>query len=386
MARAGVPARPKRRTLVRWDENLNELLLLTIQSVCNAKDIKIPWAEVASVMQHNTTEGAIVQHLTKLRKRRVEAKKAVPPPLKRGFRGSSSGVSGVSVERNIKENRPDTRTENGESSDEEWVESRGPRRKRAYRGSRTPYTELPKLELEEDSEDSGGELLVPGADFLRLPYDRDQTKEPLSPAPGPEPSLIVALKCPKWFLKSSQDAPLISPPSTSFGYTPTSSYFISRNSENGAFSEDAALNLPTSTSFDQMPTPTSPIFPACGKNAVGHDASMVAPIDTSFAQIHTQTNYFLPGSGNDADLIPYIDYRNEVRTERKPAATEQWDYTSPQNGPPYTDFDQFPEHFAYHDLSSVFPMDFSPEQSFEELLGDDMIVDGCAAPDWKREQ
>ena len=63
--------------------DLDQLLLLTIQSVCNHHKIKIPWDEVANTMGHNATEGGIVQHLSKLRARRVEDHKDVPPPLGR---------------------------------------------------------------------------------------------------------------------------------------------------------------------------------------------------------------------------------------------------------------------------------------------------------------
>ncbi|KAL4987116.1 hypothetical protein BDW68DRAFT_178176 [Aspergillus falconensis] len=79
--------RPKKRTIVRWDDNLDDLLLLTIQSVCNTKSIKVPWDEVAKTLGRNTSEGAIVQHLAKIRSRRVEAEKEVPRPL----RGAASG-------------------------------------------------------------------------------------------------------------------------------------------------------------------------------------------------------------------------------------------------------------------------------------------------------
>ncbi|KAA8650463.1 uncharacterized protein ATNIH1004_003149 [Aspergillus tanneri] len=57
--------RPKKRTLVRWDDNLNELLLLTVQSVYNLQSVKIPWAEVARTMGHNVTEGAIIASRSK---------------------------------------------------------------------------------------------------------------------------------------------------------------------------------------------------------------------------------------------------------------------------------------------------------------------------------
>lgn len=73
-------------------ENLNEQLLLTIQSVCNMSSVKIPWDKVAKTMGETVSEGAIVQHLAKLRSRRVDAGKTVPPPLRRGG-GSASKPS-----------------------------------------------------------------------------------------------------------------------------------------------------------------------------------------------------------------------------------------------------------------------------------------------------
>ncbi|KAH8704031.1 hypothetical protein BGW36DRAFT_335145 [Talaromyces proteolyticus] len=85
--------RPAKRSIVRWDENLNELLLLSIQSVCNKEHVKIPWAQVAETMGNNITEGAVVQHLAKLRTLRVKMDKAVPPPLRRGWTGAIASSS-----------------------------------------------------------------------------------------------------------------------------------------------------------------------------------------------------------------------------------------------------------------------------------------------------
>ncbi|KAF5004576.1 hypothetical protein F66182_16025, partial [Fusarium sp. NRRL 66182] len=76
--------RPSSRKLVRWNDDLDELLLLTIQSISNKEGIRLPWAEIAKSMGNNVSEGAIVQHLAKLRARRVEKKKQVPPALRRG--------------------------------------------------------------------------------------------------------------------------------------------------------------------------------------------------------------------------------------------------------------------------------------------------------------
>ncbi|KAJ5485596.1 hypothetical protein N7539_005584 [Penicillium diatomitis] len=77
------PPRKEKRQLVRWDQDLDNLLLLTIQAACNQTGVKIPWKEVAEIMGTKFTEGAIVQHLSKLRIRREAAGQRVPPPLRR---------------------------------------------------------------------------------------------------------------------------------------------------------------------------------------------------------------------------------------------------------------------------------------------------------------
>lgn len=64
-------------------------LLLAVQYSCNKGGTKIPWKEVAEVMGPKFTEGAIVQHLSKLRSKREEQEKWNPPPLKRSV-GSSA--------------------------------------------------------------------------------------------------------------------------------------------------------------------------------------------------------------------------------------------------------------------------------------------------------
>ncbi|MCJ1478302.1 hypothetical protein MMC13_006979 [Lambiella insularis] len=76
--------RPPKRNLVRWTEDMDIQLLLIIQKVCNQKNIKIPWDEIGEQLGGTITGGAIIQHLAKLRLRRIDAGLAVPEPLKRG--------------------------------------------------------------------------------------------------------------------------------------------------------------------------------------------------------------------------------------------------------------------------------------------------------------
>ncbi|RAK96317.1 uncharacterized protein BO80DRAFT_497078 [Aspergillus ibericus CBS 121593] len=211
--------RPKKRTLVRWDENLNELLLLTVQSVCNTNSIKIPWADVARTMGHNVTEGAIVQHLAKLRSRRVAAEKAVPPPLRRGGVGVSCKPTAESPERNPQEEgskRDNTQNKVGRgeswskhqdpSSDVDWVEERAARTRKKFpqkkRSTVQAVKRLPdqiKYESDDDDMDSSvdgsSDLLLPGAKFLEYPNDMGQP-ETSPPASGSESkrSKVVVLR------------------------------------------------------------------------------------------------------------------------------------------------------------------------------------------------
>ncbi|KNG89502.1 hypothetical protein ANOM_002263 [Aspergillus nomiae NRRL 13137] len=191
--------RPKKRTLVRWDDNLNELLLLTVQSVCNNQSIRIPWSEVASTMKNNVTEGAIVQHLAKLRSRRVDAGKEVPPPLRRGGVGSSSKPSdnaparaASGVKRCLSAPHSSGSEDEGQemnfqddtSSDEDYID-KSRRRSRPKKQSHRPqlHEAIPiKSDDEIDGNNDGlGELLVPGADFLQYPNEQESPSETSSP-------------------------------------------------------------------------------------------------------------------------------------------------------------------------------------------------------------
>ncbi|OGM48143.1 hypothetical protein ABOM_002849 [Aspergillus bombycis] len=199
--------RPKKRTLVRWDvdadllDNLNELLLLTVQSVCNNQSIRIPWSEVASTMKNNVTEGAIVQHLAKLRSRRVDAGKEVPPPLRRGGVGSSSKSSGNAPTRaaagakaylsaphslgSEEDERQEMSFHDDTSSDEDYID----KSRRKSRPKKQPHKPQPREAIPiksddeemDDSNDGLGELLVPGAEFLQYPNEQELPSETISP-------------------------------------------------------------------------------------------------------------------------------------------------------------------------------------------------------------
>lgn len=74
-------------------EDLDLLLLLTVQYACNANGVRIPWDRVAESLGPLFSEGAIVQHLAKLRAKRVTEERAVPPPLRRSSAASAAAAA-----------------------------------------------------------------------------------------------------------------------------------------------------------------------------------------------------------------------------------------------------------------------------------------------------
>ncbi|KAK2746219.1 hypothetical protein FQN57_003341 [Myotisia sp. PD_48] len=91
--------RPSTRSIVRWNDDLDRKLLLSIQSACNSNGIRIPWEDVAENMNGGISDGAIVQHLAKMRSRMADQGLDVPPPLRRGGPGPSRS-SNTATKRN----------------------------------------------------------------------------------------------------------------------------------------------------------------------------------------------------------------------------------------------------------------------------------------------
>ncbi|KAL1847717.1 hypothetical protein Plec18170_008378 [Paecilomyces lecythidis] len=189
--------RPKKRTLVRWDENLNELLLLTVQSVCNQQGVKIPWTKVAETMGNNVTEGAIVQHLAKLRTRRVAADKDVPPPLRRGGSGAVTiskprvepkvGISPSSGKGSSKRKGKNTESfsDEEESSDEEYgkrrrskTSKRGQRKKTKTMSAETAI-KIEDADTDMDIDDISDGVVGVGAQFLDFSNNRELSSSPV---------------------------------------------------------------------------------------------------------------------------------------------------------------------------------------------------------------
>ncbi|KAE8383435.1 hypothetical protein BDV26DRAFT_287626 [Aspergillus bertholletiae] len=139
-------------------------------------------------MKNNVTEGAIVQHLAKLRSRRIDSGKEVPPPLRCGGVGSLSKSSGNTSGKTESGPKHKHRAPHIVQSDEdEDYIAKSSRRNRPKKRSNLeqkhpaqPHEAIQMkdgLEETEDSNDESGELLVPGADFLQYPNDQELTPE-----------------------------------------------------------------------------------------------------------------------------------------------------------------------------------------------------------------
>ncbi|KAL9059254.1 MAG: hypothetical protein Q9162_001291 [Coniocarpon cinnabarinum] len=73
-SRVITPAKANRgaqRKLITWTDEKNAHLIILIDHVCKQHAIKIPWDEVADLLNVGTTGGAIEQHITKLRNKRA---------------------------------------------------------------------------------------------------------------------------------------------------------------------------------------------------------------------------------------------------------------------------------------------------------------------------
>lgn len=170
-------------------------------------------------MGNNVSEGAIVQHLAKLRSRRVASSKQVPPPLRRGGSGSAAKASSTSTsptKASAEASPPKGQTKSKarkatDSSDEEDIpvmdessdesEEYGSRR-RSKKSSKKKSRKRRKLDVDSEpesdhAENGDDELLAVGAQFLNFPNDKSSFR---SACPSEDdvarekPSKIVILR------------------------------------------------------------------------------------------------------------------------------------------------------------------------------------------------
>ncbi|KAK2732319.1 hypothetical protein FQN55_004261 [Onygenales sp. PD_40] len=181
-----VSKRPSKRQIVRWNDQLDNKLLLSIQFACSAVGIRIPWQEVAEQMGNGISEGAIVQHLAKLRKRMDDMGLDVPPPLKRGTGNSLGPTVGTGSSKRVTSRR---RKVNDEWDDDfDTDEDQQEREQEKVAGSSPAGS----------SNDSENEYVACGAGFLHFPNDiespSDSRTQPASSNGGSTPKKLVTLR------------------------------------------------------------------------------------------------------------------------------------------------------------------------------------------------
>lgn len=91
-------------------DEMDKRLLLALQSVCNTDGIRLPWDKVGVLMGDQISDGAVIQHLAKLRQRMVIQGLDVPPPLRRGggsiISTTTSGRASASGSADSKKTKP----------------------------------------------------------------------------------------------------------------------------------------------------------------------------------------------------------------------------------------------------------------------------------------
>ncbi len=163
---------------------MDKKLLLTIQSVCNAEGVKVPWDKVGKIMGDKISDGAVIQHLAKLRQRMVSQGLSVPPPLRRGggslistgYSGGSSiarsnnqiGATPGHAQRTGEEDEEEFDVDKATDMEEDYGQARSKRTKRgnkkentAWKASGEPKGKIEiKVEDSDDHEDTSADLKV----------------------------------------------------------------------------------------------------------------------------------------------------------------------------------------------------------------------------------
>ncbi|KAK5135924.1 hypothetical protein LTR08_004382 [Meristemomyces frigidus] len=83
------------RKLVRWNPDLDQLLLLCVDYECTKQGISIPWDDIAKLIEGHLSGEAVKQHLAKLYKFREEDGHKVPPKLDRNERRKAYATTAI---------------------------------------------------------------------------------------------------------------------------------------------------------------------------------------------------------------------------------------------------------------------------------------------------
>ncbi|KAJ5770507.1 uncharacterized protein N7511_002558 [Penicillium nucicola] len=173
-------ARPNRknRSLVRWSDDTDIHLLLCITYVCQKDKVKLPWKRIAEKMSEqvpHTTEGAISQHLSKVRTSRRGGTLEPPSPIRKPKSGCYSTEKSDSVPPKQPVNKKSKKRARDTSPSPLKKHKRG-KKSTAAKDSATTYSRL----AGNDSTGNTYTRLVNSvhAGLLRCPYwDMDREKE-----------------------------------------------------------------------------------------------------------------------------------------------------------------------------------------------------------------
>jgi hypothetical protein len=160
--------------------DLDILLLLTVQAACNKEGVKIPWEKVANMMGPNFTEGAIVQHLTKLRLRREADQKPVPPALRRS---ANSKPNKPNKKRKAEDDDSDLFVPQSDAENEEYgTPKKTPKKAKVTRfPAGTTGNRYARL-IGKDKNLGDSDVQCAGASFLHFGYE--QNADPHSSVPS----------------------------------------------------------------------------------------------------------------------------------------------------------------------------------------------------------
>ncbi|PGH23169.1 hypothetical protein AJ80_02806 [Polytolypa hystricis UAMH7299] len=306
--------RPATRSIVRWNEILDTRLLLNIQFACNVKGVKIPWETVSELMGQGISDGAISQHLAKLRTRMVNAGHEVPPPLSRG----GGGPKAVKVI--AKAGHRAKKAKGSDGSDGEYGAKNAKKGKGKAAKKNTLYGDgedsegdivMDDEEIDEGEEDENAEgiasdgLVAAGASFLE--YDDGSSSPKTEEAQN---SKLVILKCTFEPGQEKVNGNMIQENMAQQGNNGTALPSL-------LFAHDAnGTNL--KVTFDGSVDGTQPNSPQKGNGVDGFIKGEQQPN----SQYHASVGYGLPSVGdtNISDVYPSISFTNNAQ-EGKPVGS-----------------------------------------------------------------
>ncbi|KAJ5591479.1 uncharacterized protein N7459_001848 [Penicillium hispanicum] len=416
-ARKGGPkgkgASGEKRQLVRWDPDLDIQLLLTVQWACNNSGVKIPWEKVATAMGEKFTEGAIVQHLSKLRLRREGDGKPVPPPLRRSVTAAANKASASKKESGKRKSRvqgsSDDEDEDNESGgmmlgdeDPDWGYSAHKKRhtpkrvktssahttpgSKAHQSKKTGSSRRVKIV---DTSSSDSELLCAGAPFLQLFHDNESDSDSSRSDPPessnesetvPKASKVVRLPVAREALRRLQSTGSV-----------TQSNSVERDFTDTASTNPMFSSPPAFWGMPPTRQPVQPHYPSSGPNPYQQpgDLSCIDPALLAPEQYPTMGGWTsIPEYGSQmfAPPLPLPHHQQLARLGYPPVPetiprwgpmpTTNWPYSSRSGSfeGGSQGADQSGGRDSYQDdLQNAFHQDYSVyqgEQHHKEFLGE----------------